>query len=246
MVNGKKVFVILPAFNAAKTLQRTLAEVPLTVVDDVILTDDASTDATVQLARQLGIRHIIEHKTNLGYGENQKTCYTKALSLDADIIVMLHPDYQYTPRLIPSMAYLLADNVFDVVIASRILGNGALRGGMPLYKYVSNRVLTFIQNVCTGAKLSEYHSGYRAFSSRVLKAIDLQSLSSEHIFDNEILSEILLRGFQIGEITCPTHYHSDSSSLNFFNSLRYGLGVLRVSARHALLRFARSSRRSSH
>lgn len=234
MVNGKKVVVILPAYNAARTLRRTYLEIPKDVVDEVILTDDASTDDTLRVAEELQIKHVIRHDRNLGYGANQKTCYKKALDISADIVVMLHPDYQYPPSLIPGMVHLIAYDFYPVVLGSRILGNGALRGGMPLYKYVSNRVLTFFQNLMTGARLSEYHTGYRAFSAHVLRSINFESNSDQFIFDNEILSQIIYAGHDIAEINCPTRYLEESSSINFINSIRYGLGVLRVSMQHFL------------
>jgi glycosyltransferase involved in cell wall biosynthesis len=234
MINNKKVVVILPAYNAALTLQKIVDELPVDLVDEVILTDDASTDNTVELANELGIKHIVCHERNLGYGANQKTCYNKALELDADIIVMLHPDYQYTPKLIPSMAYIIANDIYPVVLGSRILGGGALKGGMPLYKYIGNRLLTFFQNVMTGAKLSEYHTGYRAFSSDVLKNIDFMKNSDGFVFDNEILSQIIYAKYNIAEITCPTKYFKEASSINLRNGVRYSLGVLRVSIQHFL------------
>lgn len=236
MINGHKLVVILPAFNAAQTLKQTILEVPRDIVDEIILTDDASQDETVSIARELNIDHIIVHPKNKGYGANQKTCYDKALSLQADIIIMLHPDYQYTPKLITSMAYLIANNVYPVVLGSRILGNGALKGGMPVYKYIANRVLTLLQNLVTGAKLSEYHTGYRAFAATVLNAVPFRQNSDGFIFDNEILSQIILAGFPIAEITCPTRYFKEASSINLANSIRYGFGVLRVSLRHLFLR----------
>ena len=236
MVNGKKVIVILPAFNAGKTLKLTLEEIPTEVVDEIILTDDASSDNTLEVAREFGLTHIIVHETNLGYGANQKTCYTKALELGADIIIILHPDYQYTPRLIPSMSSLVAKNLFPVVLGSRILGGTAIKGGMPVYKYFANRILTLFQNICTGAKLSEYHTGYRAFSSEVLRKINYDKNSNNHIFDNEILSQIILSGYQIGEISCPAKYFPEASTLNLSSSIKYGLGVLRVSIAHLFIR----------
>jgi glycosyltransferase involved in cell wall biosynthesis len=236
MINGKKIVVILPAYNASQTLRQTYQEIPFEIVDEVILTDDASTDETLRVARELKISHIISHNKNKGYGGNQKTCYTKALEIGADIIIMLHPDYQYTPALIPSMAHLIANGVYPVVLGSRILGNGALRGGMPLYKYAMNRVLTFFQNVMTGAKLSEYHTGYRAFSSDVLRKINFMQNADGFVFDNEMLSQIIYAGYDIAEITCPTKYFKEASSINFRNSIRYGLGVLRVSIQHFLQR----------
>lgn len=236
MIEGKKVVVVLPAYNAERTLERTYAEIPHRVVDEVVLVDDASSDRTVELARRLGIQHIIMHQSNRGYGANQKTCYAHALQLGADIVIMLHPDYQYTPKLITAMASIIAAEVYPVVLGSRILGKGARKGGMPLYKYVANRILTFIQNILLGAKLSEYHTGYRAFDSRVLRSINLQVNSDDFIFDNEVLSQILFAGYEIAEVTCPTHYFEEASSINFMRSIRYGMGVLRVSFQHLLAR----------
>jgi glycosyltransferase involved in cell wall biosynthesis len=236
MIDGKKVVVVLPAFKAAKTLAATVNEIPFTIVDEIILTDDASPDATVTIAQQLAIQHILIHQKNKGYGGNQKTCYQKALALDAAIIVMLHPDYQYTPKLIPAMAHLIASDVYDVVLGSRILGNTALKGGMPVYKYVMNRALTFVQNILQQQKLSEYHTGYRAFNSKVLKAIKFENNSNDFVFDNQLLSQIIMAEFKIGEISCPTHYAADSSSINFLNSLKYGWGCMQVACIHFLHR----------
>jgi glycosyltransferase involved in cell wall biosynthesis len=236
MINKKKIVVILPAYNAALTLRSTYLEIPMDIVDEVILTDDASTDETVQVAESLGIKHILTHDRNRGYGANQKTCYRKALELNADIVIMLHPDYQYTPKLIPSMVYLIANNVYQVVLGSRILGRGALKGGMPLYKYIANRVLTFFQNLMTGAKLSEYHTGYRAFSSDVLQNILYEKNSDGFVFDNQILSQIIYAGYDIAEITCPAKYFKEASSINFINSVYYGWGVVGVSLQHFLQR----------
>lgn len=236
MINNKKVVVILPAYNAALTLRKTIRELPFDLVDEVILTDDASTDNTLEVAKALGIKNIFNHERNRGYGGNQKTCYTEALKLGADIVIMLHPDYQYTPKLIPSMAYIIAYDIYPVVLGSRILGGGALRGGMPFYKYVGNRVLTFFQNLMTGAKLSEYHTGYRAFSAEVLRNIDFQKNSDNFVFDNEMLSQIIYAGYNISEITCPTKYFKEASSINLVNSIQYSMGVLRVSIQHFLQR----------
>jgi glycosyltransferase involved in cell wall biosynthesis len=236
MILGKKIAVVLPAYNAQRTLEKTFSEIPLDMVDDVILVDDASKDATIQEAKRLGIKHIIQHEMNKGYGGNQKSCYQKALSLNADIIIMLHPDYQYTPKLIASMAYLIANQVYPVVLGSRILGNGSLRGGMPLYKYIANRFLTLVQNILTGQKLSEYHTGYRAFSREVLESIDFHKCSDDFIFDNQILSQIIYARFDIAEITCPTKYFKEASSINFLRSVRYGLGVVYTSFTHFLQR----------
>lgn len=234
MICNKKIAVVLPAFNAEKTLRKTYEEIPHEIVDFIILTDDNSRDNTVSVANQLSINHLIKHETNKGYGANQKSCYDKALELGADIIIMLHPDYQYTPKLIHSMSYLIADGLFDVVLGSRILGVGALRGGMPLYKYISNRMLTFIQNILLNHKLSEYHTGYRAYSKEVLEKIDYRNNSDGYIFDNQFLAQVIWHRFKIGEITCPTEYSGDSSSINFTNSIIYGLGVLMVSFRFFL------------
>jgi glycosyltransferase involved in cell wall biosynthesis len=241
MVLGKKVIVVMPAYNAAKTLEKTYREIPFDVVDDVVLVDDGSRDTTVAQARALGIGHVIVHDENRGYGANQKTCYREALGRGADIVIMLHPDYQYTPKLIPSMAHLIAGGLYPVVLGSRILGGGALRGGMPYYKYVANRALTFLQNLSLGAKLSEYHTGYRAYSREVLETINYQEDSDDFVFDNQILSQILYAGFQIGEITCPAKYFPEASSIGFARSVKYGMGVLATSIRHMLQRvgFAR-------
>jgi glycosyltransferase involved in cell wall biosynthesis len=236
MINGKKLVVVLPAYNAAKTLERTYREIPMDIVDEVILVDDDSLDDTVEAGRSLGIRHIIKHDHNRGYGGNQKTCYDRALELGADIVVMLHPDYQYTPKLIPSMASLIANDVHPVVLGSRILGKGAINGGMPWYKYVANRVLTLQQNILLGQKLSEYHTGYRAYSAEVLRKIQYQGNSDNFIFDNELISQVFMAGFHVGEITCPTLYFDDASSIRLGASIRYGLGVIRVSLQHALHR----------
>lgn len=237
MINGLKVVVVLPAYNAGHTLEKTYREIPFDVVDDVVLVEDGGSDNTLEVARSLGIRHIYRHERNRGYGANQKTCYRLALDLGADIIIMLHPDYQYTPRLIPAMAHLIASGLYAVVLGSRILGNGALKGGMPLIKYVANRSLTFIQNLFTGAKLSEYHTGYRAYHRRVLESLNLEKNSDDFVFDNEVLSQIIMKGYPIAEITCPTRYAPDSSSINFRRSVVYGLGVLRVTVQHALHRW---------
>jgi len=234
MVNGMKVVVVLPAYNASLTLERTYREIPFDVVDEVVLVDDASSDSTVQEGERLGIRHIIRHEKNLGYGGNQKTCYRKALELGADIVVMLHPDYQYTPKLIPVMTYMIANGVYPVVCGSRILGKGALKGGMPYYKYVANRFLTLVQNILIGEKLSEYHTGYRAFSRPVLEAINLEANSDDFVFDNQMLSQIFMAGFEVGEVTCPTKYFEEASSINFKRSTIYGLGVLQTSIVHRL------------
>jgi glycosyltransferase involved in cell wall biosynthesis len=234
MLNGKKIAVILPAYNAEKTLEKTFSEIPHDIVDTVILTDDFSNDFTVSLAKKLGVDHIIEHSKNMGYGANQKSCYKKALEINADIIVMLHPDYQYNPKLITAMCSLIANDVFKVVLGSRILGKSALKGGMPVYKYISNRFLTLIQNILMGQKLSEYHTGYRCFAAEVLKDIPFQKNSNDFIFDNQILAQICYQGLDIGEISCPAKYEKDSSSINFSKSLTYGFGVLFVSLKYFL------------
>ncbi|HVP31020.1 MAG TPA: glycosyltransferase family 2 protein [Myxococcota bacterium] len=241
MFHGRKIVVVMPAYNAAKTLERTYREIPLDIVDEVVVTDDASRDETVALARSLGL-HTLVHARNRGYGGNQKTCYTEALRLGADVVVMLHPDYQYSPRLIAPIVGMITDGPYDVVLASRILGGRARSGGMPLYKYVSNRLLTAAQNALCGAKLSEYHTGYRAFSRSVLEQLPLNENSDDFVFDNQMLAQILLAGFAIGEISCPTVYFEDASSINFRRSVTYGLGVLRTSLqfflqRHGLARF---------
>lgn len=237
MVNGKKVAVVMPAYNAEKTLEKTYAEIPRNIVDIVILTDDCSRDNTIQKAKELGIEEILVHERNKGYGGNQKTCYNRALELGADIVVMLHPDYQYTPKLIHSMVYVIAEGVYPVVLASRILGKGALKGGMPLIKYVANRCLTLVQNMLLRQKLSEYHTGYRAFSAEVLRNIKYNVDSDDFIFDNEMLAQIFYAGYEIGEITCPTKYFDDASSINLKRSSIYGLGVLRVSAVYRLCKW---------
>ncbi len=234
MINGKKVVVVLPAYNASKTIEMTYNEIDFSIVDDVILVDDLSKDDTVEMGRKLGIRHIIVHEKNTGYGGNQKSCYNKALEIGADIVIMLHPDYQYTPKLIPAMANLLASGLYHVVLGSRILGKGALRGGMPLIKYVANRGLTFIQNVLMNAKLSEYHTGYRAFTREVLEKVNYEANSDNFVFDNQMLAQIWFVGYDIAEITCPTKYFDDASSINFKNSSIYGIGVLKTSVQYRL------------
>ena len=234
MINGKKIAVVLPAFNAAKTLSRTFHEIPLDIVDFVILTDDLSKDNTLEIAKELNIQHIISHERNMGYGANQKTCYNKALGLGADIIVMLHPDYQYTPKLIHSMCYLIANGLYHVVLGSRILGKGAIKGKMPFYRYFFNRILTFIQNILMNQKLSEYHSGYRAYSREILEQIDYNSNSDDFVFDNQILAQVIYRGYTIAEISCPTLYFKEASSINFRRSIIYGLGVLVTSIKYFL------------
>ncbi|WP_295336917.1 glycosyltransferase family 2 protein [Flavobacterium sp.] len=232
MINNKKIIVVLPAYNAGKTLSDTYQEIPFDIVDDVILVDDNSSDNTQDIAKELGINHIIIHKKNLGYGGNQKSCYNKALEIGGDIIIMLHPDYQYSPKLIHSMSYLIANEVYPVVIGSRILGKGALKGGMPFYKYVANRFLTLFQNILMNQKLSEYHTGYRAYSRAVLEQIDFNKNSNDFIFDNQFIAQILYKGYEIAEITCPTKYFEDASSINFSRSLQYGLGVLLTSLKY--------------
>ncbi len=229
MYRGRKIIVVLPAYNAERTLERTYAELPFDIVDDVILVDDHSSDNTVPIAGKLGIKHVIVHEKNSGYGANQKTCYKEALESGADIIVMLHPDYQYTPHLIPAMVSIIGNGVYPVVIASRILGNGALAGGMPKYKYICNRLLTFVQNLLLNQKLSEYHTGFRAYAREVLERIPYQTNSDDFIFDNEIIAQIFHNGFAIAEVTCPTKYFEEASSINFLRSVKYGFGVLRVS-----------------
>jgi glycosyltransferase involved in cell wall biosynthesis len=234
MINNKKIVVVLPAYNAEKTLEVTYNEIPHDIVDEVILVDDASSDDTVGIAKKIGIRHIIRHDNNRGYGGNQKTCYRKALELGADIVIMLHPDYQYTPKLIPAMASIIGNGLFPVVLGSRILGKGALMGGMPSYKYVANRLLTLAQNAIMRQKLSEYHTGYRAFSSEVLNRINYSVNSDDFVFDNQMLSQIFYEGFRIAEVTCPTKYFKEASSINFKRSVTYGLGVIKVSIGYAL------------
>ncbi len=234
MINGKKVVVVMPGYNAAETLAATYNEIPFDIVDEVLLVDDASTDATVHLAQKLGLRHIVQHETNKGYGANQKTCYAYAAELGADIIIMLHPDYQYTPKLIRAMCSIIADHVYPVVLASRILGNGALSGGMPLYKYFFNRLLTLMQNLLMAQKLSEYHTGYRAFDAKVLREIGFANNSNDFVFDNELLAQIMMKGHKIGEVTCPTKYFEEASSINFARSVKYGMGVIRVSLQYRL------------
>jgi glycosyltransferase involved in cell wall biosynthesis len=228
MLNSKKIIVVLPAYNAAKTLEKTVSEIPLDLVDEIILTDDCSNDNTIEIAEKLGIHYIIIHDTNKGYGANQKSCYQKAFELNADIIIMLHPDYQYTPKLIPAMCSLIANDLYDVVLGSRILSKGALKGGMPLYKYISNRILTLIQNVLMNQKLSEYHTGYRCFNAQFLKQIGFENNSDDFVFDNEILAQLCYKKARIGEISCPANYFEEASSINFSRSVHYGFGVLRV------------------
>lgn len=219
----------MPAYNAELTLEQTYKEIPFDIVDEVILVDDHSSDGTSELAKKIGIQHVIRHDENKGYGGNQKTCYNKALSIGADIVIMVHPDYQYTPKLIPSMSYLIAQDLYPVVLGSRILGKGALRGGMPMYKYIANRLLTLFQNIMMNQKLSEYHTGYRAFSRGVLESITFNNNSDDFVFDNQMLAQIAYKGYDIAEVTCPTKYFDEASSINFKRSSIYGLGVLGTS-----------------
>jgi glycosyltransferase involved in cell wall biosynthesis len=237
MIGDKKLVVVLPSYNAACTLKRTYREIPLTIVDEVILVDDHSLDNTVEMARNLGIKHILVHQKNKCYGGNQKTCYDKALALGADIVIMLHPDYQYTPLLIVPMASIICTGLYQVVLASRILGNGALRGGMPLYKYIANRLLTLFENILLGQKLSEYHTGYRAFSREVLEHVDYHNLSDDFVFDNQLLSQIIYFDYRIAEISCPTKYFEEASSINLKRSIIYAFGVVRTSVKHRLCKW---------
>lgn len=236
MYQGKKIVVVLPAYKAQHTLKQTYEEIPFDLVDDVVLVDDNSPDGTVEEARRIGIRHIVVHERNRGYGGNQKSCYDKALELGADIVVMLHPDYQYTPKLITAMVSVIGQGLYPVVFGSRILGDGALKGGMPLYKYVANRVLTFTQNLLMGEKLSEYHTGYRAYSAEVLRTCDYKRCSEDFVFDNQFIGQIFWNRFAIAEVTCPTKYFEEASSINFRRSTTYGFGVLHVSFRYFLAR----------
>jgi len=234
MILGQKLIIIMPAYNAAKTVEKTYQELPFEIVDEVILTDDYSSDNTIEIAKGLGIKEVIVHKENKGYGGNQKSCYNRALELDGDIVIMLHPDYQYTPKLIHSMAYLIANKVYPVVLGSRILGKGALKGGMPMIKYIANRFLTLFQNILINQKLSEYHTGYRAFSKEVLESINYNANSDDFIFDNQMLSQIFYAGFEVAEITCPTKYFAEASSINLRRSAIYGIGVMVTSIKHFL------------
>ncbi len=234
MLNDKKIVVVLPAYNAALTLEKTYNEIPFDIVDEVVLVDDRSSDNTIEVGKQLGIKHIIIHDVNTGYGGTQKSCYNRALERGADIVIMLHPDYQYTPKLIPAMSSIIAQGLYPCVLGSRILGKGALHGGMPMYKYIANRFLTLTENILIGQKLSEYHTGYRAFSREVLEKIAYNKNDDDFIFDNEMLSQIFMAGYEIAEITCPTKYFEEASSINFSRSMKYGLGVLRVSVQHWL------------
>lgn len=241
MLKGKKIVVVMPAYNAARTLQQTYDELPFDIVDEVILVDDFSSDETAALAKKLGIQKVLRHPANCGYGANQKTCYTEALQSGADIVVMLHPDYQYTPLLIEALVYPIARGLFSVMLGSRILGKGALEGGMPLYKYVANRILTLIENIMLNQKLAEYHTGYRAFSREILERLPLDENSDDFVFDNEMLAQITFAGYSIGEVTCPTKYFKEASSINFVRSMKYGFGVLRVSLCYRMAKWGISS-----
>lgn len=234
MYKGKKVIIVMPAYKASQTLEKTYREIPFDLVDDIILVDDASPDNTVEVAERLGIKHVIRHDKNKGYGGNQKTCYTKALELGGDIVIMLHPDYQYTPLLLTAMISIIGNGLYQVVFGSRILGKGALKGGMPLYKYIANRILTLTQNILMNQKLSEYHTGYRAFSGEVLRSVPFQKCNDDFVFDNEMIAQIFWKGYEIGEVTCPTKYFEEASSINFQRSMKYGFGVLGVSSRYFL------------
>lgn len=235
MLNNKKIVVVMPAYNAAGTLEKTYRELDRDVIDDVIVVDDFSSDRTVEICKRLGIRHIV-HPKNMGYGANQKTCYTEALRRNADIVIMVHPDYQYSPGLAPALAVMLASGVYDVAVASRILGNGALEGGMPRYKYVANRCLTVLQNLLCNTKLSEFHTGYRAFTRKVLATLPLVENSNDYVFDNEMLGQIIYFNYRLGEISCPTKYFKEASSINFTRSVKYGFGVIAVSLKVLLQR----------
>lgn len=233
MIHGKKIIIVMPAYNAEKTLRRTYEEIPFEYVDDIILVDDHSSDRTVVIAKELNIKTFV-HRQNRGYGANQKTCYKEALKLGADVVIMIHPDYQYSPKLIVAMGSLIALGQYDVVLGSRVLSEGALKGGMPLYKYIANRVLTLIQNILLNKKLSEYHTGYRAFSRKVLETLPLHENSDDFVFDNQMLAQICFFHYSIGEISCPTKYFEDASSVNFKRSVIYGLGVLKTSFAYRL------------
>lgn len=235
MVLGKKITVVMPAYNAARTLEKTYSEIPREVVDEVILVDDFSNDQTVNLAKSFGIK-VFLHDSNYGYGRNQKTCYAEALKNEADIIVMLHPDYQYTPKLVLAMVSMIASGEYDVVLASRIIGGCALKGGMPFYKYFFNRFLTAFQNLLMNSKLSEFHTGYRAFSRKVLETLPLLKNSDDFVFDNQMLAQVLYFGYRIGELSCPTKYFPEASSINFWRSARYGIGVINTSLKYRLQR----------
>ena len=234
MINNKKVVVVLPAYNAAKTLERTYFEIPFDIVDEVVITDDASVDNTVEVAKKIGIKHVLQHDKNKGYGGNQKTCYDYALTLNADIIIMLHPDYQYTPKLIRAITSIIAEDVYEVVLASRILGGGALKGGMPLYKYFFNRVMTLLQNILMNQKLSEYHSGYRAFTAKAIRSVPYHKNSDDFVFDNQFLAQLCYAGYEIAEVTCPTKYDEESSSINFMRSMKYGVGCMLTALQYFL------------
>ncbi|MDB4347064.1 glycosyltransferase family 2 protein [Bacteroidia bacterium] len=234
MIDGKKVVVVFPAYNAAKTLEKTFKELPFDIVDETVLVDDASKDDTAALAKKIGINHVIVHDANRGYGGNQKSCYNKAVELNADIAIMVHPDYQYTPLLVKSMCSIIANGVYPAVYASRILGKGALKGGMPKYKYVANRFLTLFQNILIGQKLSEYHTGYRAFSTEIFDKIDIEKNSDDFVYDNQMTAQIFMAGYEVGEVTCPTKYFEEASSINFQRSMKYGLGVMWVSVQYRL------------
>jgi glycosyltransferase involved in cell wall biosynthesis len=235
MLNGKKIFVVLPAYNAESTLEQTYREIPLDIVDGVLLVDDGSADRTVSLGRKLGIQ-VILHKQNYGYGRNQKTCYQEALRRSADIVIMVHPDYQYTPKLITAMASMIAFDVYDVVLGSRIIGGKALKSGMPMYKYIANRFLTAFENMIVGSKLSEFHTGYRAFSREVLENLPLYNNSDDFVFDNEMLVQIIYFGYRIGEVSCPTRYFNEASSIGFRRAVRYGIGVVMTAVKYLLHR----------
>lgn len=245
MIHGKRIVVVMPAYNASSTLVRTYAELPHDVLDGVVLVDDASKDDTVEIAKGLGITTVL-HPINRGYGGNQKTCYATALKQGADVVIMVHPDYQYDPRLVLAMCAMIVDGPYDAVIGSRILGGKAMAGGMPWWKFFANRALTFIENRCLGAGLSEYHTGFRAFSRAVLEAVPIQSYSDDFIFDNEMMADLILAGYSVGEISCPTKYFQEASSINFRRSVRYGFGVLRVSARGLFRRIRHSIMASRH
>jgi glycosyltransferase involved in cell wall biosynthesis len=234
LYDGKKVVVVFPAYNAAKTLEKTFKELPFDIVDETVLVDDASKDDTAALAKKIGINHVIVHDANRGYGGNQKSCYNKAVELNADIAIMVHPDYQYTPLLVKSMCSIIANGVYPAVYASRILGKGALKGGMPKYKYVANRFLTLFQNILIGQKLSEYHTGYRAFSTEIFDKIDIEKNSDDFVYDNQMTAQIFMAGYEVGEVTCPTKYFEEASSINFQRSMKYGLGVMWVSVQYRL------------
>ncbi len=234
MYKNKKVIIVMPAYNASKTLEKTYSEIPFDLVDEVVLVDDHSTDNTAEVAKQLGIIHVISHDKNKGYGGNQKSCYKKALDLNGDIVIMLHPDYQYTPLLLTAFISIIGNELYPVVFGSRILGKGALKGGMPMYKFIANRFLTLFQNVLMNQKLSEYHTGYRGFSKEVLQKVAFDKCDDDFVFDNEMIAQIFYNGFEIGEVTCPTKYFDEASSINLTRSMKYGMGVLRVSVLYFL------------